>query len=283
MTEVSDPTASPPPGKPPLPIDPHLPGICAALGREGAAVVVAPPGSGKTTRIPPALLAAGLLGEGICVVLEPRRIAARAAARWVAEENGWRLGREVGYQVRHDRCGTGETRIWFVTEGVLVARLQADPELSGVAAVVLDEFHERSLEADLALAFLREVREALRPDLKVLVCSATLDPEPVARFLGAPVLEVPGRPHPVEVVYLEKPDPDPLPSGRPGGCGGPGPSGPARRATCSPSCPARPRSGRPPAAWPTGPPVAGSRSCPSTATFPPPARTRRSGPGGGPG
>ncbi|RMG86814.1 MAG: ATP-dependent RNA helicase, partial [Candidatus Dadabacteria bacterium] len=211
MTEVPDPTASPPPGKPPLPIDPHLPGICAALGRDGAAVVVAPPGSGKTTRIPPALLAAGLLGEGTCVVLEPRRIAARAAARWVAEENGWGLGREVGYQVRHDRCGTGETRIWFVTEGVLVARLQADPELSGVAAVVLDEFHERSLEADLALAFLREVREALRPDLQVLVCSATLDPEPVARFLGAPVLEVPGRPHPVEVVYLEKPDPDPLP------------------------------------------------------------------------
>ncbi|WP_459940811.1 DEAD/DEAH box helicase family protein, partial [Deferrisoma palaeochoriense] len=125
MTEVPDPTASPPPGKPPLPIDPHLPGICAALGRDGAAVVVAPPGSGKTTRIPPALLAAGLLGEGICVVLEPRRIAARAAGRGVAEENRWGLGPVVGYHVRQDRCGTRETPYSFVTLGVLVARLHA--------------------------------------------------------------------------------------------------------------------------------------------------------------
>jgi len=204
-------TPVPAPGKPALPIDPHLPDLCAALSRRGAAVVKAPPGSGKTTRIPPALEAAGLLAGGACVVLEPRRVAARAAARWVAGENGWELGRQVGYQVRHDRCGTAATRIWYVTEGVLVSRLQADPELAGVAAVVLDEFHERSLEADLALAFLREVREALRPDLKVIVCSATLDPGPVARFLDAPVLEVPGRPHPVEVRYLDRPDPDPLP------------------------------------------------------------------------
>ncbi len=204
-------TPAPAPGKPALPIDPHLPDLCAALSGRGAAVVRAPPGSGKTTRIPPALEAAGLLAGGACVVLEPRRVAARAAARWVARENGWELGREVGYQVRHDRCGTAATRIWYVTEGVLVSRLQADPELAGVGAVVLDEFHERSLEADLALAFLREVREALRPDLKVVVCSATLDPGPVARFLDAPVLEVPGRPHPVEVRYLERPDPDPLP------------------------------------------------------------------------
>ena len=173
-------------------------------------MVTAPPGAGKTTRIPPALLEAGILGRGSCVVLEPRRVAARAAARRVAEEQGWTLGGEVGYRVRHERVGGQTTRIWFVTEGVLLARIQSDPGLEGVSAVILDEFHERSLEADLALAFLREVREALRPDLRILVCSATLDAAPVARFLDAVAIEVPGRTHPVEVRYLERPDTDRL-------------------------------------------------------------------------
>ncbi len=195
----------------PLPIDPHLPGVVEALERHGAAVLVAPPGAGKTTRVPPALVRAGLLGTGACWVLEPRRVAARAAARRVAAEQGWDLGGPVGFHVRHDRRGGPETRIWYATEGVFLARLQADPALEGVGAVVLDEFHERSLEADLLVAFLREVREALRPDLRLLVCSATLEPEPVAAFLGAPVLRVPGRTHPVEIRYLERPDPAPLP------------------------------------------------------------------------
>ncbi len=214
----------------PLPIDPHLPRVVEALERSGVAVLVAPPGAGKTTRVPPALLASGLLGPGSCWVLEPRRVAARAAARRVAAEQGWRLGGEVGFQVRHERRGGPGTRIWYATEGVFLARLQADPALEGVGAVVLDEFHERSLEADLLVAFLREVRDAFRPDLRLLVCSATLEPEPVAAFLGAPVLEVPGRTHPVEIRYLDRPDPAPLPRrvargvrrlwpGRPGGRG----------------------------------------------------------------
>ncbi|MHB8767094.1 MAG: DEAD/DEAH box helicase, partial [Deferrisomatales bacterium] len=184
--------------------------ILGALARTGAAVVLAPPGAGKTTRVPPMLLAAGLLGRDQCVVLEPRRVAARAAARRVAEELGGPVGGAVGYQVRFDRVASAATRILYVTEGILTARLQADPFLDGVAAVVLDEFHERSLEADLALAFLREVRQGARPDLHVVVMSATLDPGPVAAYLGAEVVEVAGRAHPVAVTYLDRPDPAPL-------------------------------------------------------------------------
>ncbi|GAB4261066.1 MAG: ATP-dependent helicase HrpB [Deferrisomatales bacterium] len=193
----------------PLPIDDHLPRIVAAVERDGAAVVVAPPGSGKTTRIPQAVLDAGLLGDGCCAVLEPRRIAARAAARRVAEERNRPLGGEVGYQVRFDRRASADTRLLFVTEGVLTARLQRDPLAEGIAAVVLDEFHERSVEADLALAFLREIRETVRPDLRVLVLSATLDPGPVSAYLGAAVVHAPGRAHPVEIRYLDGSPADP--------------------------------------------------------------------------
>jgi ATP-dependent helicase HrpB len=183
--------------------------ILGALDRAGAAVIVAPPGSGKTTRIPPLLLDRGLLGCGSCLILEPRRVAARAAARRVAEERGSPLGGEVGYQVRFDRRAGPETRLLFVTEGVLTARLQCDPFLDGVSAVILDEFHERSLEADLALAFLRELRREVRPELRLLVLSATLDPAPVANYLGAEVVRAPGRAYPVEIVYLDRPDPGP--------------------------------------------------------------------------
>ncbi|MBI5016752.1 MAG: ATP-dependent helicase HrpB [Deltaproteobacteria bacterium] len=194
-----------------LPIDDALPGIVSALARAGAVVVSAPPGSGKTTRLPVALLDAGLLEGGVCLIQEPRRIAARSAARRVAEERGWQLGREVGYQVRFDRrCGPG-TRLLYVTDGILAGRLQADPSLAGVAAVVLDEFHERSVEGDLSLAFLREIRGSLRPDLKVAVLSATLDAAPVAEYLGAEVCQAPGRPYPVDVLYLDRPDLSPLP------------------------------------------------------------------------
>jgi ATP-dependent helicase HrpB len=196
----------------PLPIDEVLPELIAAL-REGSAVVlIAPTGAGKTTRVPPALLASGIGGGQQIVMLEPRRIAARAAARRMAEEGGWTLGREVGYQVRFERKAGPETRILVVTEGILVQRLQADPFLEGVGAVIFDELHERGLQTDLSLAMARRVQREVRPDLKLVAMSATLDPGPVAAFLGAcPTTESRGRLHPVDILYLDRPDDRPLP------------------------------------------------------------------------
>jgi ATP-dependent helicase HrpB len=198
---------------PSLPIDEVLPGLVAALRDGPAAVLIAPTGAGKTTRVPPALLAAGLAGRDQIVMLEPRRIAARAAPRRMAEEGGWTLGREIGYQVRFERKAGPETRILVVTEGILVQRLQADPFLEGVGVVIFDEFHERNLQTDLSLAMARRVQREVRPDLKLLAMSATLDPGPVAAFLGgAPVLESRGRLHPVEILYIDRPDDRPLPA-----------------------------------------------------------------------
>jgi len=169
-------------------------------------VLVAPPGAGKTTRVPPALAAAGIGGSGRLVVLEPRRIAARAAARRIADERGWRVGEEVGYQVRFERRAGPATRILVATGGIFLQRLQADPLLSGVGAVVFDEVHERSLTADLALAMVRQVQREVRPDLKLLAMSATLDAGPLAAFLaGCPILESHGRLFPVEIRYRERP------------------------------------------------------------------------------
>ncbi len=188
----------------PLPIDPMLPEIVETLRRERSLVLVAPPGSGKTTRVPPAILRAGLLTEpnAKLVLLQPRRVAARAAANRIAEENGWRLGEEVGYQIRFERRVGPRTRLVVETEGVLNRQLVADPFLEGVGAVVLDEFHERSVHTDLAIALLREVRETVRDDLLIVVMSATLDAEPTARFLGGcPIVRAEGRVYPVEVVY----------------------------------------------------------------------------------
>jgi ATP-dependent helicase HrpB len=186
-----------------LPIDQSIPAVIAALARRSL-VLVAPPGSGKTTRVPPALLDSGLLApdQAGVIVLQPRRIAARSAAARIAQERGWQLGEQVGYHVRFERRYSRRTRLYFLTEGILTRRLLADPFLEHIGAVVLDEFHERSLDGDLALALLAEVRRAVRPDLIVIVMSATIDAEPVARYLDdCPIVRAPGRLHPVEIEY----------------------------------------------------------------------------------
>ncbi len=188
-----------------------LPALQAALAVAPCAVLIAPPGSGKTSRVPGALLDGGLLGAGRVVMLQPRRVAARLAARRIASERGVELGQEVGYRVRFEDRTSPRTRIEVVTEGVLTRRIQSDPFLDGVSAVILDEFHERHLEGDLALALLDQVRREARPDLKLLVMSATLDPAPLVRFLGrrgepCPVLRAEGRRYPVELLYDPRPD-----------------------------------------------------------------------------
>jgi ATP-dependent helicase HrpB len=182
-----------------LPIDGVLPDLLAALRERPAVVLEAPPGAGKTTRVPPALLDHV---QGDVVVLEPRRIAARASAQRVAFELGERLGETVGYQVRFDEVASAKTRLRFVTEGILARRMLGDPSLRGVGAIVLDEFHERHLPGDLALA----LAQRLLPRVKLIVMSATLDAAPLAEFLGAPVIRSLGRRFPVEIDYLEKPD-----------------------------------------------------------------------------
>jgi ATP-dependent helicase HrpB len=185
--------------KPALPVDAILPEMIASLKRSPNLVIEAPPGAGKTTRVPPALLE--IVG-GEVVVLEPRRIAARLAARRVAWEMGEQVGQTVGYQVRFEEAISSRTRVRFVTEGVLTRRLLSDPTLKGVAAVVLDEFHERHLESDLALALLKRLQRT-RPDLRIIVMSATLDTEQVAQYLdGCPILRSEGRLFEVSIQHL---------------------------------------------------------------------------------
>ncbi len=182
-----------------LPIDVLIPEIVEHLRAANTLVVEAPPGAGKTTRVPPALL--GLSGREV-LVLEPRRLAARLAARFVASEMGERPGATVGYQVRFEDVSGPRTRLRFLTEGVLVRRLLSDPLLEHAGCVVLDEFHERHLEGDLALALLRRLQLTKRPDLRVVAMSATLDAGPVARYLGnAHVIRSEGRQYPLEIDY----------------------------------------------------------------------------------
>lgn len=194
----------------PLPIDPLLPRITASLRGNPNLVLQADPGAGKTTRVPPALLEAGLLGEGECWILEPRRLAVRLAATRVAAELDEPLGQRAGYAVRFEQKVSKATRLRFVTEGLLLRRLHGDPQLRGIAAVVLDEFHERHLHTDLDLTLLRRLQRSTRSDLKLLVMSATLDPGPVTDFLDAPVLKSEGRAFPVETVFLTRPDDRPI-------------------------------------------------------------------------
>ncbi|QDZ11526.1 ATP-dependent helicase HrpB [Devosia ginsengisoli] len=192
---------------PPLPIDDALPALQSALAAGPYAVLVAPPGAGKTTRVPLALLAAPWREDRRIIMLEPRRLAARAAAAQMARLLSEEVGQTVGYRVRMDSKVSARTRIEIVTEGVFTRMLLDDPELSGVAAVLFDEFHERSLDGDLGLALTLDAA-ALRPDLRVLVMSATLDGARVSRLLGdAPVIESLGRAFPVETISRE---PDPL-------------------------------------------------------------------------
>ncbi len=194
---------------PELPVASVL-GAAVEASRSGAVIVTAPPGSGKTTLVPAAVLDDLPAGKKV-VLIQPRRLAARAVARRIAQLRGSRLGGEVGYQVRFDSCVSRETRLAVVTTGILLRRLVDDIAVDDVGAVVLDEFHERTVEMDLVLGLLARIRQTLRPDLRIVVMSATLAVEPVARLLGgAPVIHAEGRPFPVQVRYARRGEQRPM-------------------------------------------------------------------------
>ena len=185
-----------------LPIAPLLPDVLASLAAHPRLVLEAPPGAGKTTQVPLALLDAAWLEGRKIVMLEPRRVAARAAAGFMARQRGEAVGDSVGYRIRFENKVSAQTRIEVVTEGILTRMLQDDPTLEGVGALLFDEFHERHLAGDLGLALALDVQGALRPDLRIVVMSATLDGEKLASFLDAPRLSSPGRSFPVAVAHL---------------------------------------------------------------------------------
>src|SRR5688500_13373622 len=186
-----------------LPVESALPALLAALEARNSAVLIAPPGAGKTTGMPPALLAAPWRGDQKIIVVEPRRLAARAAASRIAELRGEAVGRTIGYRVRNDAMASRDTRVELVTAGVFVRMLLDDPGLDGVAAVLFDEVHERAVDMDLGLALALDAQAALRDDLRLLAMSATLDGRRFADLLGgAPVIESEGRLFPVETIYL---------------------------------------------------------------------------------
>lgn len=178
-----------------LPVDAYVDQIVATVREKRGAIIIAPPGSGKTTRVPPALIALGPT-----ILLQPRRVAARALTRRIAEEQGWKIGDEIGWQIRFEKRFSAKTRLLVATEGILTARLQSDPLLSDFNVVILDEFHERSIHADLALALVRQAALS-RDDLSVVVMSATIDARPVAEFLDKPVIEIETRRFPIELQY----------------------------------------------------------------------------------
>lgn len=186
----------------PLPVDQLIPELTSTLKTSATVIVEAPPGSGKTTRIAPSLIDAGLSDADRRVfLLQPRRVAARATAERIADERGWKLGHEVGYQVRFDSKFSKRTPLIVATEGILLRRLNSDATLEGVGTIILDEFHERSLNTDLILGMVRRVQQVLREDLKLIVMSATLDATSLEAFLAAPRLKTTGTLHPVELRY----------------------------------------------------------------------------------
>src|SRR5260370_11896834 len=190
-------------GDEPLPIDPALPELAAALRAQSAAVLVAPAGAGKTTRVTLVRAAEPWAAGQKLIVLEPRRLAARAAAARMAATLGEPVGASVGYRVRFGSKVSAATRVEVVTEGIFKRLILDDPSLAGVAAVLFDEVHERSLDADLGLALARDVQQGFRPELQLLVMSATLDGGRVGKLLGdAPVIESAGRAFPVETRYV---------------------------------------------------------------------------------
>ena len=187
-----------------FPVEAVIPQIRASLEKNRDVVLRAPPGSGKTTCVPPALLDAPFLKGKKILMLEPRRLAARSCAAYIARKMGESVGETVGFQVRLERKVSARTRLEIVTEGLLAQRLVADPELADVGLVVFDEFHERSLSCDLGFAMAVDVRRALRPDLRLLVMSATLDVDAIAAHLGdADVHTAEARMFPVETRYLQ--------------------------------------------------------------------------------
>lgn len=190
---------------PDMPVTAALPDLLAALARGPNAVLVAPPGAGKTTLVPPALLDASWRGDGTILMLEPRRLAARAASRRMASFFGEEPGGVVGHAMRMEKRTSAATRILVVTEGILPRMILDDPELTGIAAILFDEFHERSLDGDFGLALALDVQAGLRPDLRILPMSATIDGARVARLIGgAPVIESEGRTFPVEIRHAER-------------------------------------------------------------------------------
>lgn len=180
--------------------------LVSALRKNERVILQSPTGSGKSTQVPQMLLDRGLLGGGEVVVLQPRRLAARMLAARVAHERNCKLGDEVGYQIRLDRVTSKQTRIRFVTEGILLRQLLGDPDLSGISAILFDEFHERHLYGDITLARVLDITESRRPDLKIVVMSATLDTARLENYLApCTILTSAGRQHPVEIEYLDKP------------------------------------------------------------------------------
>lgn len=189
-----------------MPIEDVLPDLLVALERGSNAVLAAPPGAGKTSRVPLALVDQSWLGQRRILMLEPRRVAARAAAERLAEQLGEPLGQTAGYRIRGERRVSGKTRIEVVTEGILTRMLQSDPELPDIGAILFDEVHERSIHTDLGLALSLEVQEALRPDLRLVAMSATVDTAQFSRIMGnAPIIESAGRAFPVETEWLDRP------------------------------------------------------------------------------